>query len=136
MANENDTVILNLKKKIDEKKKALKGAEKFSPVTNCSLEMDGIRNNIQVLNKEQIVFLLMKLQSYKTAAEVLGVLEDAFVSGYKIDDWIVDLKSKLMIVNRKVEESRLRVLEDKLDALLSNEKKVELELKDIADSLL
>jgi hypothetical protein len=136
MANENDKTILTLKKQIAQKKSALKVSERFSPITNCSIELDGIRSNIQVLTKDQLVTLLVKLNSYKMSAKELGILADYFISGFCVEDWIKDVQAKLMNVNRKVEEFRLKTLEDKLDNLLSNEKKVELELDEIASSLL
>ena len=45
----NDELILQLKKQIEDKKKALRATEKFTPITNCSIELDGVRQNIQVL---------------------------------------------------------------------------------------
>jgi hypothetical protein len=133
MANENDTKILNLKKAIEDKKKSLKVTEKFTPVTNCSIEIDGVRYNIQVLTKEQIIALMVKLNSYRLSAKDLGV--EFNMSGYSVDDWMTDLKSKYMNLDRKLEERRLKALEDKLHNLLSSDKKVELEIEDIANSI-
>ncbi len=134
--NVNDQTILKLKKQIEEKKVALKVTERFVPVTNCSIEIDGTRLNIQVLNKEQIVSLLVKLNAYKLSAKDLGLLSEFTMSGFSLDDWIKDLQAKLMNVNRKVEEARLKLLEDKLHSLLSVDKKVELEIEEIASSIL
>jgi len=133
--NKNDTTILVLKKQIQEKKDALKATEKFSPVTNCSLEIDNVRYNIHVLTKDQIVPLLIELNSYKISAEALGLLNDYNISGFSLKEWIQDLQAKLMNVNRKVEEDRLRKLEEKLHNLLSNETKVELEIEEIKSLL-
>lgn len=135
MANTNDQKIMELKKQIEEKKSKISKAQKFMPVTNCSIEIDGTRYNLQVLNKEQIISLLVKLNAYAMSAELLEILEDYNISGYNVMDWIKDLKSKLDNVNRKDEEQKLKVMETKLDQLLSNDKKVELELSEI-ESLL
>ncbi|GFN32439.1 hypothetical protein PCURB6_26990 [Paenibacillus curdlanolyticus] len=48
------------------------------------------------------------------------------MSGYHIEDWIADLKAKLDFLNVKEEERKLKAMEDKLDQLLSDEKKVEM----------
>jgi len=134
MANEtNDKKIMELKKQIEEKKNKVSKSQKFSPITNCSIEVDGVRHNIQVLTKEQLIALMVKLNAYAMSAKDLEV--EYVVSGFNASDWIQDIKSKLDYVSRKEEESKLRIMEAKLDQLLSNEKKVELELDEIASFL-
>ncbi|WP_010497771.1 hypothetical protein [Paenibacillus elgii] len=135
MANNNDQKILELKKQIEEKKKKIGKSQKFTPTTNCSIELDGVRHNIQILQKDQIVQLMVKLNSYTMSARDLGVLDDYSISGYSVMDWISDLKSKLDFMNRKEEEQKLKAMEAKLDQLLSEDKKVELEINAI-ESLL
>ena len=134
MANEtNDKKIMELKKQIEGKKIKLGKSQKFSPITNCSIEVDGVRVNIQVLNKEQLTYLLVKLNSYAKSAKELEI--DFVISGYHVVDWITDIKSKLDFVSRKEEENKLKVMESKLHQLLSNEKKVELEIDEIMKNL-
>jgi len=134
MANKtNDQKIMELKKQIEEKKIKLGKSQKFTPITNCSIELDGVRVNIQVLNKEQLTYLLVKLNSYAKSAKELEI--DFVISGYHVVDWITDIKSKLDFVSRKEEENKLKVMESKLHQLLSNEKKVELEIDEIMKSL-
>lgn len=131
MANQNDQKILKLKEQIEEKKKLVSKSKKFSPVTNCSIELDGVRHNIQVLTKEQLIQMLIKLNAYAASAENLGLLDEYTISGYKVTEWIEDLQSKLDYINRKNEEQKLKSMETKLDKLLSDEKKVELEIDEI-----
>ena len=130
----NDETILELKRKIAEKKKELKSSERFVPLTNCSIELDGVRSNIQVLTKEQLTMLLLKLTTYKLAMKEI-MLESFNISGFEIDDWIFDVKSKLATLTRKEEEQKLRQMEQKLHNLLSNDTKVELELQQIMQDL-
>lgn len=130
----NDETILELKRKIAEKKKELKSSERFVPLTNCSIELDGVRSNIQVLTKEQLTMLLLKLTTYKLAMKEM-TLESFNISGFEIDDWIFDVKSKLATLTRKEEEQKLRQMEQKLHNLLSNDTKVELELQQIMQDL-
>jgi len=129
----NDLKIMELKKQIEDKKAKLIKSQKFAPITNSSIELDGVRTNIQVLNKEQLTFLLVKLNSYAKSAKDLEI--DFVISGYHIVDWIADIKSKLDFVSRKEEENKLKMMESKLHQLLSNEKKVELEIDEIMKSL-
>jgi hypothetical protein len=136
MANNNDSKILELKKQIEEKKNKLDKLQRFTPSTNCSIEIDGAtRTNIQTLDKDNIIRLMVKLQSYKTAAETLNVSDQYTISGYKPEDWIKDLRQRLDILSRKDEETKLRVMEDKLQALLSSDMKVQLELNEIENML-
>jgi len=93
-----------------------------------------IRHNIQVLTKEQLIALLVKLNTYAMSAKDLG-LESYVISGFDVVDWLIDIKSKLDFVSRKEEENKLKVMESKLHQLLSNEKKVELEIDEIMKSL-
>ena len=129
MENKNDEIIMVLKKQIEEKKKLLKASERFVPFTNCSLELDGVRNNIQVLNKEQLVSILVRLNVLKNSAEQLGLLEDYMIGGFSVEDWMHDVKTKMTILNRKQEEDKLKALENRLELMLSSEKKIELELE-------
>jgi hypothetical protein len=131
----NDQKIMELKKQIEDKKKLITKAQKFSPITNCSIEVDGIRHNIQVLNREQLIALLIKLTSYSAAAKELGMLADYSISGFNVVNWITDIKAKLDVVSKKEEEAKLKAMESKLDQLLSNEKKTELEIDEIMNLL-
>jgi hypothetical protein len=136
MANNNDAKILLLKQQIEEKKIKLGKSQKFTPLTNCSIEFDGVRTNIQTFNnKEQVINMLVKLNSLAMSAKELELLNEYKISGYSVIDWITDLKAKLDFMGRKEEEQKLKAMEATLDKLLSDEKKVELELDAIAASL-
>jgi hypothetical protein len=135
MSNEkNDQRILQLKEQIEKKKEQLGKSLRFSPLTNCSLELEGERYNINVLQKEQLTILLLRLNMYRISAIDLGV-NSVKISGYLLSEWISDIKAKIEILSRKDEERNLKAMEDKLVKLLSDGKKVELELNEI-ESLL
>jgi len=144
MSSANDAKILTLRKKIQEKKSNVVKI-KFVPVTNCSIELDGVRHNISVLNQHQLMLLLIKLNSYKlsiTDLEVSNVdrpygqlLKNISISGYTIQEWITDIKLKLDVLLQNVVENDLKELEKKLNTLLSEDKKTELELANIANLL-
>ena len=62
--SKNDDRILELKKQIETKKKAI--AEKNTriiPETNCILNLDGVTSNLNVCGKDELIFLLIKLNS-------------------------------------------------------------------------
>lgn len=131
MSNEtNDQRILQLKEQIEKKKEQLGKSLRFTPLTNCSLELEGERYNINVLQKEQLTILLLRLNMYRLSAIDLGV-NSVEISGYLLSEWISDIKTKIEILSRKDEERNLKAMEDKLVKLLSDGKKVELELNEI-----
>ena len=139
----NDKKILDLKNVISTKKSKLKSL-KFTPVTNCSLELDGTRFNIHTLSSNDLTLLLVKLNSLVLSMNDLKnhrsgsstdngcfIINSLTLSGYSIQNWVADIKSKLEIIAQKEEENNLKALESKLSVLLSNDKRTELELEAI-----
>ena len=131
--SKNDDRILELKKQIETKKKAI--AEKntrFIPETNCILNLDGVTSNLNVCSDDALLLLLIRLNSYLMSAKDLN-MADFEISGYSVTAWIKDIKSKLEVSGlMKKEESDLKKMESKLDKLLSDDKKTELEIDEIA----
>lgn len=133
MAMTNDDKIMQLKVIIEKKKEELKKYKKFCPVTNCVLDLDGKKYNLNVLQENELVLLLVKLDSYFVSAERFHV--NLILSGYDVLDWIEDIRDKLKDVEKKKKESELNKMESKLTTLLSDNKKTELELSDIETML-
>lgn len=135
MSNKNDARILELKKQIQEKKEKLRGAKAYLPVTNLSLELDGTRYNLNVLTKEQLTHMAVKMNLFKLSAMGLELEDQYLVSGYKPSEWLVDILAKITTLSRRDEEKALATMEAKLSKMLSDEKQVELELDEIASLL-
>ena len=132
----NDDRILTLRKQIEEKEKNLKQIKvKFSPETNYVLELDGVKHNINVCKEDELKLLLIKLNSYLMSAKDLK-MEDMKISGYTIDLWISDIQQKLLDFTLKEEEKKLKSNKELLERLLSEDKKTELMLDEIAASLM
>jgi hypothetical protein len=131
----NDERILELKKQIQAKKEKLGKTKRFAPVTNCSLELNGQRTNIQTLMSKDLVAIMVSLNSLLLSAKDLGVEDEYEINGYKVQEWMDDVKARLDILSRKKEEQALKLMEGKLLKLLSERKKVELEIDEI-ESLL
>ena len=129
----NDEKIIVLKKKIEEKRASIDKAKKFSPKTNCSLLLNNERYNINTLDKDGVIALLVRVNALRLSADDLCI--ECMLSGYLVTEWIDDLKTKLDIINIKEEESKLKAMESKLDTLLSNDKKVEMEIGEIEEML-
>ena len=133
--SKNDDRILELKSQIESKKKELTEKKvRFSPETNCILELDGEKYNLNVCADEVLINLLIKLNMYLMSANNLGITPPNF-SGYSVDLWMIDIKSKLAVSELRKEEVALRAMESKLDKLLSDDKKTELEIDEIASLL-
>ena len=136
LMSRNDDRILTLRKQIEEKEKNLKQIKvKFSPETNCVLELDGVKHNINVCKEDELKLLLIKLNSYLMSAKDLK-MEDMKISGYTIDLWISDIQQKLLDFTLKEEEKKLKSNKELLERLLSEDKKTELMLDEIAASLM
>ncbi len=129
MATKNDERVLQLKQVIDKKKSELKGSKRFTPLTNCILDLEEQKYNLNVLKFNDLQFLLVKLNMYLMSAKNLGICLE--ISGYNIEEWITDIKCKIEIFEYKKKEAELKALEVKLDKMLSNEKRTELELDEI-----
>lgn len=131
--NDNDQRILELKEQIETKKKELGKIDRFVPITNCIIEVDGVTYNLHTLQKKDLVLLMVKLNAYRLSAADLGtgVLEQCVISGYNIADWIFDIREKLRVQWLKDDERKLKIMEEKLTKLLSEKKKVELEIDEI-----
>jgi len=128
--SKNDDTILALKEQLKKKNDELGKKIRFAPITSCSIELDGVRYNLHTMNVDSLTFLLVKLHALEKAADDLGV--SVQISGFNIKDWIVDILAKINIINRGEKEKELKVLENKLNTMLSADKQTELELEKIA----
>lgn len=130
MATKNDERVLQLKEIIDKKRAELKTVKRFTPITNCVLDLDNQKYNLNVLQINDLKLLLVKLNMYLMSAKDLDIALE--FSGYNVAEWMTDIRSKIEIFEHKTKEAELKTLEAKLDKMLSDEKKTELELDEIA----
>lgn len=135
--SKNDEKILTLKKTIEKRKEELGKKEPFAPLTSCSLDFDGTRYNLHAINDmNTLAYIMCKLHALEMAAMDLEIDSSMLVlSGFSVSDWMHDLKAKVSLVKRQTKENELKVFEKKLDALLSADKKTELEIDSIAEML-
>lgn len=129
--SKNDSKIMTLKAKIDEKRKLLSTTPKFIPETNCSIEIDGTRYNLHAASKSDLILLLCKLYSLNESAKALCCEDELVISGYTASIWIADIRSRLENIEYSNEMKKLQSLESRLDSMLSDDKKTELEIDSI-----
>ena len=139
MNQKNDDRIMALKTQIAQKRDELKGKnKKFVPVTNCLLELDGVKYNLHL---HSTPMLMMRLYALKRAATELFIkypeipFMDVQISGYKIDEWLDDIKANLDIQAYKMEKQKLDSLEKELTKLLSDDKQTELQIDELEKML-
>ena len=70
MATKNDERVLQLKKQIETKRSEL-STEKFVPMTNLVLDMEDKKYNLNVLQENELRFLMIKLNAYAMSADDL-----------------------------------------------------------------
>lgn len=127
--SKNDERVLQLKKLIETKKAEL-STQRFVPITNCVLDMEDKKYNLNVLQEKELEFLMVKLNAYSMSADNLKI--NLVISGYGVNEWLTDISGKLAIITDKKKRDELKALEAKLNKMLSDEKKTELELDEIA----
>lgn len=130
--SKNDDRILELRKQIETRQNLLELSKvKFVPKTNLVIELDGEKHNLNVANENKLNLLLVKLNMYAMSANDLK-LYDFKISGYPIVSWMSDINGKLNILSIKKQEKELADAQAKLECLLSEDKKTELEIDAIA----
>jgi hypothetical protein len=98
------------------------------------LELDGQRYNINVLTKDQLVHLIVRLTTYEVTARTYG-FGNYNIAGFGIKEWITDLTAKHANLDRKMEEQRLSAFKAELHDMLSADTKADIKLKKIAEKI-
>lgn len=142
MAN-NDERILKLRESIAAKKEELKknGVTRFNPTTDCLIPTDFVGKefvNINTLGKNDLILLGAHLVAVADGCTKFGFdAADIPLHGrcYTILDYISDIGQKLEYMRNAEAKRELDAAEKKLGALLSDDKKTELAIDDIAKAL-
>jgi hypothetical protein len=69
------------------------------------------------------------------ASTILGIKSDQSHDGYLISDWIDDFKKRIATIQLKEKKEKLKSLEVRLHAIISPEKKRQMELDAIMKDL-
>ena len=135
--SKNDDTIIALKKKIEQIKESLEAPSRFQPQTTCMITIDGERININTINNvKNLNYIIIKLNMFALAAADLNISIDEFeIDGFTYNQWFEDLMHKKAILEYNAKIKELNTQEKKLEKLLSEDKKTELELEEIAKLL-
>lgn len=135
MKNNDERILKLLEEKIEKYKR-------FEPKTNCMLILDKETININTVSKDNLKLLACKLASlyqgecYLVQSGYLN-LDSSYstINGFKIETWINDICNKIKSIEIKEEKSKLKQMKSKLENMVSDDKKVEMEL-DLFENML
>lgn len=143
---ESDKKVKELWDVVAKKKAEIQIAEKPSWKTNCTFSFNrDVSNPHQRFNIQTVVdskefvealaFLYIQEDSFDRASKDLGVKQSFKWQGFSVEDWKTDFQTRIAKVKVSDKKKELAVLETRLNALLSPELKMELELADIQKTL-
>lgn len=145
MAKKTDQKTLELIREVKRRKEEISKAERPVWITNCSFSYSGGRHNDAInihveANVQNLVliaaFLRDRERSYNEAAVELGAEAPPFTwGGFKVADWLEDLKARLNKIQIASKKKKLEELEARLNAIISPELRAQLELEAISSEL-
>ncbi len=146
MAAETDKIVQDLFSKVQEKKKEVsKAQEKPNWKTNCSFSYrkdssPHERINLQTQTDvesliEVLAFLMDKQESYERACTSLQIEGKFKWFGFSVEEWKSDIQTRIdrISLNKKIED--LKLLETRLNALVSKELRDQMEIAEITKAL-
>lgn len=145
MAKSTDEAVLELLKKVEQKRAEIKKAQKRPQYkTNLTIGYDpnttAGRIMIQTVtdtNKlaDIYAFLIQKEEALTQAYGELGLPEDLTYMGYSIDDWKDDLKARAAQLSIDIKKRELDVLDKRVNSLVSPEQRRIMELEALTAEL-
>lgn len=143
-----DQLVLDLLKKVEEKKQQIGKAERPSWETNCSFGFDPTNNtriNIQVVRDlEELVniygFIQSKYTAFNVAARDLNLLDDNTEpvfkwQGFTFHQWSSDIKTRISQLKIKNKRDELEKLQERVNSLVSPEQRRQIELEKLVKEL-
>lgn len=143
MATNNDQLVQELTKIVNEKKLAIAKAEKPNWKTNCSFRYSKDTSasiNLQVCGQvEELVyilgFLIEKRNAFDSAQKIVGTNLEFKWFGFTLDEWSEDIKTRIDKIEITMKKKELELLEERLSKLISPELRAKMELEEIQKML-
>jgi hypothetical protein len=140
-----DTMVLELLKKVEEKKQQIGSAERPSWNTTCSFgyNVEGnFRINIQVAQLEQLVdihaFLTIRKGGHNNSLKMLNLTEKEVPFkwlNFTYDQWVEDIETRINGLRIKAKKDELAKLEERVNALVSPEQRRAIELEKLVKEI-
>jgi len=141
MAKKNDALVGRLLRKVEEKKDQIRKIKNPSFKTNLSLPMDCTtsRINLNVASPEFLFKILVDLETRieksDKIAEKYDLKFDNKWHGFDLEDWRDDVVLKIRQNQAQLKVAELRVIEKKLEGLMSEDKRTNIELEKLSNLL-
>jgi hypothetical protein len=136
--SKNDSAIKELLQKVEEQKASLGNKERVVWLTNGIFKKDASNFfNINTVTDPIILahalgFLLVQHDGFNRACEkYLGINGEFKWDGYSIEDWIEDFMTRNRVIEYDRKKKVLDATKAKLNSLVSEEARTEMELNDI-----
>lgn len=124
--NDNDKKIFDLKEKLQAKKKNLGKKPDIKFKTNCIFTLFGNTYNLHILNEFELNMLVSWFK---------GIGHKIQINGYTVEDYLMDIKNKLIMMDYNKSLNNIKEMESKLDALISSETKTSIEIDKLAEQI-
>lgn len=122
--NKNDKKVMQLKDKLEKRKFELKNKPVFNPKTNCIFTMFGQKYNLHVMNGFELSMIFSWLKNLNN--------ENMLLEGFEVKDWMTDIMN-IMVKNDYInQENEIKKLEKRLDNLISDDAKTEIEIEKLS----
>ena len=139
MSKDLDEKALALLNEVKAKKEEIQKLNKVNYVTNLTFyyPIDNKQVNLNtVLNVNKLIelfaFIKNNIETKEISAKMLGVVDfESKFENYTLSEWTEDFKTKISIINLKQLKEDLKFKEDKLNSIISEEKRKELEFESI-----
>jgi hypothetical protein len=139
----NDRLVQELTKHVNDKKAAIAKAEKPNWNTNCAFRYSKDSSasiNLQVCGVvEELVYILgflcEKRNAFNEAQKIIGTNLEFKWFGYTFDDWAEDIQTRINKIEITAKKKELEMLEERLNKLISPELRAQMELEEIRKSL-
>lgn len=133
-----DDLVLEMLKKVQQKKEEVKAAKKKPQwKTNLSIGRDSStsQGRVNIMTRtdpneiiDWFVFLTQKEEGIEKAAEELGLPADLTWLGYTIADWKCDLKARAAQLSVDAKQKEIEALDKRVNKLVSPDQRREMEL--------
>lgn len=140
-----DTKTLQLIAEVKKQKSEIARADRPTWRTNCSFSQNEGSSQTVNLQVESDVrrliqiaaFIEQKHVGYALAASSLSVESPPQFAwgGFSLEDWLEDIKTRLMKIQISAKRRKLEVLEERLNSIISPELRAQIELEAIASEL-
>lgn len=125
--NSNDKKIFDLKKKLEQKKNALGNKPVIQFKTNCAFTLFGICYNLHTMDEFELEMLSGWLKNLNP---------EIFINNnFKVGDYISDITGKLVLLDYNKHLGNIKLMEKRLDDLISSETKTSIEIDKLAEQI-